>query len=246
MTPRLLVPLTVLTLGLSGCGEALPRAGTTSAQLLCHDQRVDREALEAAPPASELGADGRAALQGYEVPDIGDPANWTVLEESADEVVLIRELAEAQDNDGGVLYTHELLAVEDIGTGNPGGIDGWHMRSSGRCNLRTDLGRLGAADVALDPSALPGEEATSVALLVTERECASGERATGRIEVLETSPTESEVRVVIGVSPVSGVATCQGNPATPFTLELEQPLGSRTLVDASVHPPRPITVVAQE
>jgi hypothetical protein len=242
MTPRLSALATVLTLGVSGCGVALPSAGTSTAGLLCHSERVERGALEAARPASELGADGQAALQGHEVRGIGDPAKWTVLEESADDVVLIRELSEPHGSGGGQMPTHELLAIENLGTGNPDGIDGWHLRTSSWCDLRRDLGRLGSTDLALDPEALPREEATSVALLVTERACASGEPATGRIEVVDVARTDSELQVVLGVEQVRGSAACPGNPPTPFTLELEEPLGARTLVDASAYPSRPVTV----
>lgn len=246
MTPRLLGLVTVFAFGLSGCGEASSLGSNSSAELLCHGERVDREALEAAVPASELGADGQAALRGHEVGAVSDLASWTVLEESADEVVLIRQLPEPHENGGSTVYSHELLAVEDIGTGNPDGINGWALRASTWCDLRRDLGELGTADIGLDPAALPREEATSVALLITERACASGELATGRIEVVEMSRTASELRVVLGVEPVGGAAACPGNPPTPFTLELNEPLGSRTIVDGSVHPPRPVTVAAED
>ena len=35
---------------------------------------------------------------------------------------------------------------------------------------------------------------------------------------------------------------CPSNPPTPFTVDLDEPLGDRLLLDASTLPPRPITL----
>jgi hypothetical protein len=51
------------------------------------------------------------------------------------------------------------------------------------------------------------------------------------------------VQLHVGVRPPEADSvTCPSNPATPFSVELSQPLGDRAIVDASVVPPRPVTV----
>ena len=70
----------------------------------------------------------------------------------------------------------------------------------------------------------------------------SGQSAERRIELVALTETTEEVQLWIGVRPRSGGQHCQGNPATPFTIELDQPLGDREIVDVSVMPPRPINV----
>ncbi len=92
------------------------------------------------------------------------------------------------------------------------------------------------------PRRRPPPESDHLALLVTEFACNSGQDATGRVELVEIAETESTVELVIGVRP-SGAreASCQGNPATPFTIDLERPLGGRVILNAAVVPSREIT-----
>ena len=113
--------------------------------------------------------------------------------------------------------------------------------SSTRCAQRlvTD-DDLVDTDLTLADTPSPGD--TSVDLLVTERECASGHNAEGRIELDELTQTTEQVRLRIGVRRRGGDQNCLGNPPTPFTIELDGPLGEREIVDASVVPPRPVTV----
>jgi len=65
----------------------------------------------------------------------------------------------------------------------------------------------------------------------------------GRIELVELTETADQVQLHVGVRPPEADSvTCPSNPATPFSVELSQPLGDRAIVDASVVPPRPVTV----
>jgi hypothetical protein len=84
------------------------------------------------------------------------------------------------------------------------------------------------------------DDMTEIPLLVTEEVCASGRSAEGRIEVLEATLTDSELRLDIGVVPFAGDQECPGNPETPYTLVLDEPLGPRDVVDAKSQPDRPI------
>lgn len=210
------------------------------ASYACHGDPVPLEALRDGPPATELGDEGLAALEGAEVPDVEDLAAWTVVEESDVRVVLMRELPAPRDMDMGTVHTHERLAVERFGPEDADGRPGWHLRSMGTCDLQRQLDDLAPADLLLDPAAPPSPDSEELALLVVERACASGQPADGRIEIVELEITDHEVQLVIGVEPRDGDQTCPSNPPTPFTVELDAPLGERTVVDASVWPYRPL------
>lgn len=192
-------------------------------------------------PATDLGPDGRAALDGMEVPppsELGDLAGWSVVTESADQLVLVRALDEPQDLGGGDIRTHELLAVGVVDASNVPP-PGWALKAWTSCSFAVP--GAGSATVTLDPAGPAGPTSNQVALLVTETRCNSGQDAEGRVEVLELRETADTVEVVLTVRPRDDeAADCQSNPPTPFLLDLEAPLGERTLLDASVVPPRPI------
>ena len=76
------------------------------------------------------------------------------------------------------------------------------------------------------------EGATEVAILATETTCASGNRADDRISVTVEESDES-VTITAKIKPRSGSQDCQGNPPTPFTVELESELNGRNLVDGA-------------
>ena len=70
---------------------------------------------------------------------------------------------------------------------------------------------------------------------MTERACASGIAPTGRIEA-SVEYTTTEVIVSVIVDTVGGNVDCQGVGPFPFTLQLTEPLGDRTI--AGQTPPR--------
>lgn len=237
-TAALLAFLTVM--GTAGCGVL----GAADTAYRCHDQEVSLQVLEEARAATEVGPNGREALKGREVRPIEDLSAWKIIEESDTRVALIQELDAPQVQGQETVFTHAFLEVERFGEPDEDGRPGWHMKTSSRCDLRKDLGALDIADVTLDPAVPPpGKDARKIHVLVNERECASGQRADGRVHLIEMKPTPTEVRLVIGVEPLSadGPRTCQANPPTPFTVELDEPLGDCTLVDTSVYPPRRVT-----
>ena len=48
------------------------------------------------------------------------------------------------------------------------------------------------------------------------------------------------VGVTLGVLPAPAGASCDGDSLTPFTIELDEPLGERNLVDPRFYPPVPL------
>lgn len=122
----------------------------------------------------------------------------------------------------------------------PTNVQGWMLSQASSCAPQRVLEGLGSAEVWLAVQRDP--PATTVELLVMELGCNSGQDASGRVRAVEQVEAADTVELLVAVEPRTGDATCQGNPATPFTVTLDQPLGDRTVVDTSVYPPRPLAV----
>ncbi len=211
-------------------------------ELTCNGEPIPYDVVESSiedlPAAEDLGVENRAALDGAEVPPI-DPSEWAIVTESPERVALLRELDVPEDLGGGDVPTHELLAIDHAGeAADPE----WVLRSAGTCALslgpRELIESFGAAGIALDPDHPAGAAATEIHLLVTERACNSGEDAEGRVVLAELTESSDVVDLVVGVAPRGGNHTCPSNPATPFVVELDAPLGDRVVRDGAVVPPR--------
>lgn len=224
---------------LAGGGESGRGDGAT---VDCGGSVYAAGALDDGPPASTLPAGPAGAVD-----DLGEPAfdpeqGWLVVHQSEDRVDLVRELAEPVDNGGGDVRTHESLSLERIGGASNVPDGTWLLTSAGPCAQRL----IGDIDMAADATLArqPVPEARALELLVQERECASGRDAEGRIQV-DVEETAEQVLLRIAVRPLGGAQNCPSNPATPFTVELSEPLGDREVVDGSLVPPRPLTVTAR-
>jgi hypothetical protein len=97
---------------------------------------------------------------------------------------------------------------------------------------------LSASSWRLRPGTLVTPERRVFRILVTERSCASGRPATGRIDEPLVIRERHRVQVAIFVRPLEGPSTCPSNPETPYTLRLDRPLGHRTPADGGTIPPR--------
>ncbi len=93
-------------------------------------------------------------------------------------------------------------------------------------------GGLGApieAEWRVVPGTVLGPDDTQVPIDVHERECASGRSADGRV-VVDVMYLASTVAIDVWVRPFGGSQDCPGNPITSFVVELDEPLGGRTVV----------------
>ena len=93
----------------------------------------------------------------------------------------------------------------------------------------------------LDPDSLPDPADTAINLLVTEQGCANSREMGDALKGPQVIETDDAVLVAFAVIPIAGMATCPGNPSTPVTIELSEPLGQRTLYDGVYYPPKPLT-----
>lgn len=224
---------------LAGCGGSSASVGPLGEpEYACGSLTFSAEELAAALPADDLGADGQAALEGHAMEPIDPGEGWRLLAETGSELELIRELDKPEQGGPGDVRSHEFLRVHTVTgvTNVPDG--GWVLDAQGLCTPRLDLGSLGPADLALAEPASP--DAQQIALEVYERACAGGRPADGRVEIVEQELSDEQLRLVVGVQHQDGDHTCPSNPPTPLTIQLDEPLGDRTVVDASTLPPQPL------
>lgn len=123
-------------------------------------------------------------------------------------------------------------------------VDGiWNADRSGQCHLQPEVpDGVDLAVFRLAPGVELTPELTEVELRVSELACNSGRDARGRIQVLDLVPGGDTVTVILATVPRPGAHDCPGNPETPFTLQLPEPLGDRLLLDGSEVPPRDATL----
>jgi hypothetical protein len=94
----------------------------------------------------------------------------------------------------------------------------------------------------LDPDRpLPTPDSVEIAIVVRERACASAASPEGRILAPTIVVGAETIAAAIGIVQRPGAQECPGNPEYPTTLTLPEPLGNRTLLDASSYPPRTVT-----
>ena len=175
--------------------------------------------LEDDPPTAALRAFLASGGEAETLPDTG----WYVVARSTEEVAWVAHVP-GQDPQF-ASATARLL-------------DGaWQIDGFGQCRPELVLDGLNVATWTLDPSVPPpGPDATSFVAFLPERACASGQAPGDRLLPPTILYEPDRVVVIFTVRPQSGNQDCQGNPSTPVTVELAEPLGSRRLLDGALLP----------
>ncbi len=217
------------------CGGemAFPRSALTDRMAIAESDHPAAEAMVAfvADLPVESGPDSDLPPGGLD---------WYVLVIGEESALFARfdEGATGDDgaDDGRPSHT---VAVDRSATGSAWTVSGWSFGCDPRVAIPDGLGRV---EITFDPQFGPPEaDDTTIALLVTERDCASGQEMGDRLLGPQVIETDTEVIVAFAATPVVGGATCQGNPATPVTVELDRPLGDRIVIDGMEDPAQPIT-----
>ena len=120
--------------------------------------------------------------------------------------------------------------------------DVWTPLSWGDCDPMLVLEGLGPATWELaHPVA---STSTVIEALVGEGACSNGETAAGRIAPPLVVYGPDTISIAFGVAPLKvpagALLTCGRPPTTPVTVNLAQPIGQRSLLDAGAAPPRVI------
>lgn len=143
-----------------------------------------------------------------------------------------------------VLFGRGEAGLNDDPSGNPPYADvtfrrsgeEWIASSFGGCRLQVAAEGLGPATMILDPDREPDPASTELPVLINERNCASGQAPVDREIVPVVTETETTVEITVFVAPVKGGAECPSNPFHPIVITLDEPLGGRTVIDATTQP----------
>ncbi|MGH2429929.1 MAG: hypothetical protein ACRDGV_13795 [Candidatus Limnocylindria bacterium] len=144
-------------------------------------------------------------------------AGWKVARRDADAVLFIADHPGADDR---------LATVSVERSAGSWRVGGW-----AECRPQTELEPgLGPASWRLAPEVEPSPDVTEIAVLVTERSCASGRSSEGRIAEPAISYGTDAVTITFGVRPLPGGQDCPGNPEARVLVTLDEPLGDRALL----------------
>ncbi len=146
---------------------------------------------------------------------------WHILHENDSRVLLV---ARQQD---GYLAFMEAVPVDG----------GWEWMGASlageECRLEVEMPEgMNAVNWRLDPAGEAVTPAsTGIAVLLTERECVSGQEIGDRLIGPQVVLSDTSVFVAFAARrPEGDYFDCQGNPEMPFVVELSEPLGERELV----------------
>lgn len=146
---------------------------------------------------------------------------WQVLHETDEEVLLV-----FVDPSVPTIGFQEVQLVDGVWT--------WAGAQLGEsCPLEARLPNgLNRVTWRIDPEYGLDPASTTIHLLATERECASGQAMGDRLRAPNAVITSTEVRITLVADPPPGnYQTCPGNPEQAATVELGMPLGDHEVVD---------------
>lgn len=170
-------------------------------------------------PAAKALLDYVTGIDGTDLPDTG----WHELYRSK-ELALYGQ--EDPSGEPGVLLVATIR--------NNGGA--WAGEDNGQCRPQTWLGTSLGIAATWRLSVKTTKTSKTLKVLVTEKACASGKSAKGRIAKPRILSEEDRITITIGVTPLDGEQDCKANPATPLTVTLGEALGTRQLYDGGPYP----------
>jgi hypothetical protein len=141
-----------------------------------------------------------------------------------------------RQTDAEILLVHEQAGAVSFQTVSRVDNGAWRWsgaQGGGSCPLYYLVpDELNAVDWRLDPAVAPLASATTLDVLVTERQCVGGVVVGGRLRGPQVVMTEQAVRIAFAAVPPAGNEfTCPGNPESPVTVQLPEPLGAREIVE---------------
>ena len=185
-------------------------------------------------PTTPLSPDAEAALAatrnlGEEGVFFFDTIDWTIADDENGLLLFGRSTESSADPAYGYA---EFERRNDV----------WAPTGWGQCRLEVEADGWNGSDWVVNPEWAMDPTKSSIAVLVSERECANGEAPGDRaiVPIVMTEGTRITITVLIEPMANSGpntTVTCPGNPWVDATVELEEPLGGRDLYDGREVPP---------
>ncbi|TCI99619.1 hypothetical protein [Aeromicrobium sp. IC_218] len=195
------------------------------------------DGIESRTPAADIvnALDGLVRSAGMDAPlglskDGVRPGEWKVLAEDADSLLV----ATGRWDERGPGERAHRVGLEKQG-------DRLRVAGWGDCQPRpvpvdaVAWAMVTASAADLDP------DAVSVPVRVTEQECTSSRDPEAHLHEPVVVETDRTVTVYWTTEVVTGPQKCPGNPLADRIIELDEPLGDRTVLDGSTWPAIPVT-----
>ena len=112
--------------------------------------------------------------------------------------------------------------------------DGWRASDFGRCEPEVYPDGRSPARWTLKQEPEPSD--TELTIRATELACSSGRELTADNTQADVVYKQDEIAIIISADPLKA-GDCIGNVPSPLTVDLEEPVGDRDLLDASTYPP---------
>lgn len=232
-----------------GTPSPSPLAAPVSAgpQAACGGQTFPGRALTA-PTGAETGdAPHAAALRAFlATPNVDaeflPDSGWRLANEAVGRALYLADDPAPPPPDERPSFVYVALeegAETRLVDGTLLGAEGWGIEGWGGCVPQRVVRDGSAADWV--PAGTPAPTSSTLDVLVHEVECSGSRDITGLIRPPEVIETDDEVVVTFTVEPLPPADgyECAGNPSTPYTVQLDAPLGERTLLDGHFVPPAP-------
>ena len=245
---------------LTAIAESIDGAGGLDADMVCWEGELADEADDPIAPGTELEVivppDDEGAYPAatpvtcggtpFEFGDLADPTPLAEVDPGL-RAVVDNWIANPEGGfwplEGWALLTERDGHATFVNVGDDGvafigaelGANGWIWSgaSGGDCDIRLALpSGMGEVEWELDPDAPAlDDSATQIRVLANERACASGQAMGDRLLGPQVVETDAEVLLAFAAITQAGEQDCQSNPSTAVTVELDAPLGDRTLRD---------------
>lgn len=204
-----------------------PIAADGEPQLTCGGLPFSAAVLRSPKGAERADHPAATALsEAMRAHDVPSTAGWRIAALTSDAALFLLERSRP---DGTSSWWRAEFAL---------GAGGWSLADAGTCELRPNFGHgYAAATWTLAPGSAPGPETTLLHLLVTERECASGQSAEGRVADPAIAVDAGSVTIYFAVKTLPGGGRCPSNPPLQLDVDLPEALGNRSLLDGSAFPP---------
>jgi hypothetical protein len=161
---------------------------------------------------------------------VGVDVEWRVLAKTGETLTVgLGEWTES-----GPVHNASVLSLNRDG-------DGWSTDGWGDCRLLAPVLADGRAWARVDGYRIVGPRSLEVD--VSEVQCTSGRDPKKYLHDPNVIATGASVTLSWTSTPAEGAHSCQGNPSVTRTVELDEALGSRMVLDGSVYPPQPVPAV---
>jgi len=212
----------------AGRGESSPNSNFSEGALYtCGGASFDPRQLEGPGDLEESDSElGEALRRLLATPDGAmTDSGWRVVHEKEDETLVAAPSPEGEHPYVTATFTRTEGEWKPAGWGDCLPTVALEDRSPALWSLRSD----------------PAPDATEVELMVTERGCSGGRELTEANTRADVQYLPDSVVITMSVDPLPDVGenggyTCVGVSPVPITVQLEEPLSGRPLIDAGSYP----------